>query len=296
MDPSPTTHDHWLVAIIDRVRATTRCDLGQYDPDLLRRRLAERIAEISRFGLRDYLDGLIDDPGECQHLIKLMAVEVSAFFRNPIVFELIDQQVLPEIIDRKKRLGKKEIRVWSAGCCSGEEAYSIAMLIHDQVQGRTQGCACHIFATDIHSDTLEFARRGGYSRERLDTVKLGVFRRYFTELEGRFQVCDTIRDMVLFSHHDLTAPGNATPADSIFGTFDLILCRNVLIYFSQMSQEMILRKFHASLDDEGFLVLGEAEHIHHEMESLFLPLDRHNRIYRKRRSRSRNPQNGMNDQ
>ncbi|MBF0147653.1 MAG: protein-glutamate O-methyltransferase CheR [Magnetococcales bacterium] len=289
MDPRHTSHDHWLTAIINQVRTATRCDLGQYDPDLLRRRLAERIAEINRFGLRDYLDCLIENPEECQHLIKLMAVEVSAFFRNPIVFELIDQQVLPEIIDRKRRLGKKEVRVWSAGCCSGEEAYSIAMLIHDQVQGRTRGCACHIFATDIQPDTLEFARKGIYPGERLDTVKLGMFHRYFTEREGRYQVCDTIRGMVLFSHHDLTTPGNATPADSIFGTFDLILCRNVLIYFSPASQEMILRKFHDSLDEGGFLVLGEAEHIHQELESLFFPLDRHNRIYRKLQTHAPQP-------
>ncbi|MBF0108860.1 MAG: protein-glutamate O-methyltransferase CheR [Magnetococcales bacterium] len=281
MKRPPTHHEHRLAAIIDRVRTVTRCDLGQYDADLLRRRMAQRIAETNQSGLGDYLETLTFNAGECEHLVRLMAVEVSTFFRNPIVFELIDQQVLPEIIARKKNLGKREIRAWSAGCCSGEEAYSIAMLIHERVQGQTLGCACHIFATDIQPDTLETARKGLFPRDRLGMVKLDLFDRHFIPSNGRYQVREAIRDMVSFSHHDLTAPGNTTPADSIFGTFDLILCRNVLIYFSQSSQNGIIRGFYDSLDDGGFLVLGEAEHIHHDLESLFIPLDRHNRIFKK---------------
>ncbi|MBF0625076.1 MAG: protein-glutamate O-methyltransferase CheR [Magnetococcales bacterium] len=270
--------EHWLDALIGQVWETTRCDLGRYDHTLLRRRIAERIAETALAGPQDYLTWLQQDAAECRQLVNLMAVQVSAFFRNPVVFELIDQQVLPELIARKQAHGQTGLRVWSAGCCSGEEAYTIAMLIHRQLQDR----AGHVFATDIHPDTLEYARAGIYPPDRLDAVKLGLLKRYFVPHGQDFQVDGVIRDMVHFSYHDLTIPDLGTPTDSVFGTFDLILCRNVLIYFSPEHRRHILRQLHDSLDRGGYLVLGEAEFLAGDMEARFDAMDRRNRIFRKR--------------
>ncbi|MBF0423464.1 MAG: protein-glutamate O-methyltransferase CheR [Magnetococcales bacterium] len=280
--PDQGGDERWLQAIIAQVREVTRCDLGGYDREMLLRRIAERVVHANLADLADYLACLQADTDECLQLIKVMTVQVSAFFRNPIVFEVIDQQILPEIIARKKNQGRREIRVWSAGCCSGEEAYSIAILIHNQIERPAEGCACHVFATDIQPDTLESAREGIYPREKLESTKLGLFGRYFIPIGGRFQVSETIRKMVLFSYHDLTSVNHLTPAESVFGTFDLILCRNVLIYFSPGSQADILRRLHDSLADGGYLILGEAEYVHQDLEPLFEAVDRRHRIFRKR--------------
>lgn len=221
------------------------------------------------------------DPGEADQLIAAITIKVSSFFRNPLVFELVAQEILPDIIERKGRRRNREIRIWSAGCATGEEAYSLSILIHQAMKGKLADWAILIFATDLDASAIETARAGVYARDRLESVKLGVLDKYFDAVGERFRVRPFLRRIVRFSQDDLTSPKLTSPSESIFGAFDLVFCRNVLVYFSPEVQAEVCRKLYKSLARGGYLVLGDSESLSKKMESKFQTLDSKNRIFRK---------------
>jgi chemotaxis methyl-accepting protein methylase len=213
-------------------------------------------------------------------LIDSIAINVSCFFRNPVLFELLGQRVLPEIIDRKLRGGRREIRVWSAGCASGEEAYSLAILLCEALGPDGADWQCLLFATDVDRRVLTVAEEGVYSREKLADCKLGLVDRYFTRRGERYQLDPEVRSLVRLSWDDLTSPTRVSPPQSIFGSFDLVACRNVLIYFSPEAQQRIQERLVRSLAPGGYLVLGEAEHLAEGLRPKCPAVDERNRIYR----------------
>jgi len=263
--------------LLEVVQAGTGMDLVGYRTPMLSRRLSER---LDRMGMDadQYISLCRSDETECAKLVNAIAIHVSSFFRNPVVFEILAQSVLPRLIENPS----SELRVWSAGCAAGEEAYSVAILIKEALK-RNPGAEIHplIFATDIDRDILTKAERAVYTRGSLKDTRLGWVDVYFSSLGAEFKLCDDVRKMVHFSVDDLLSPQTGVPVESIYGSFDLILCRNVLIYFSAPHQEQVLKKLYDALAIGGVLVLGDCETLVGDLNSRFRIMDAKNKIYQK---------------
>lgn len=270
-----------LAQALDHLKRSRNIDLGGYRRATLRQRLADRMEQAGIPDPSEYLLRLYSDPAECDRLIGVLAVNVTSFFRDPVVFEVLAQSVLPDIVSKAARRKSREVRVWCAGCATGEEAYSVAMLLHGALKNEGRPVRPLVFGTDINEKSLQAAQRGLYRREKMENVKLGVLDRYFIPDGEEQEVHPEIKNMVTFFADDLTAGERFAPAQSVFGGFDLVLCRNVLIYFSKELQEAVLGKLHRSLDAGGILVLGPAEFLGGPAARGFRTIDVRNRIFRK---------------
>jgi len=248
-------------------------DFNQYKEATVKRRI-ERRAQINRINdINDYRDLLNSDEFELQELYADLLIEVTEFFRDPNAFEVIRNQVLPELMEGMT--DGETVRVWVPGCASGEEAYSLAILL--QEQARVMGISPHfkMLATDIHIRSMNKASAGIYSEEALKGVPKDLISRYFDIADGHVQIKPSIRNMVFFSTHDVTR-------DPPFTRIDLVSCRNLLIYLKEDAQEKAINLLHFALRKNGYLFLGPSEHIGaiaHEFDSLS---DKW-RIYKKRR-------------
>lgn len=267
--------------VIERVRAAEGPDLSRYRRPMLTRRISNRMAQVRADGPEDYLRLLKSDSRECGELVNTIAINVSEFFRDPWIFETLRAQVLPEIVERRRAEGSRELRVWSAGCARGEEAYSAAILAHTAVAKERPEWTLRVFATDMDSSALDTAREGIFARESLLNVTLGQLDKYFFPRGDGFRARPFLREMVSFSSQDLTSPESAAPPESVFGTFDLVLCRNVIIYFEEKTQKDVCEKLTAALAEGGCLVLGDAESLRPEAGRGIITQDAAKRIYRR---------------
>jgi len=259
------------------IQRSTGTDLVGYCPRLLISRISERMVQ-ARMDADQYLSLCRNSARECADIVNAVTIHVSHFFRNPVVFEILAQSILPHLISNRKG----ELRVWSAGCAAGEEVYSAAILVDQAL--KNNGCTDvqpQIFATDIDPVVLAKAAIAVYTRECLKDTRLGVLDTYFSPAKSGFLLSDTIREMVHFSLGDLLSREVAVPVESIYGSFDLILCRNVLIYFSARHQRQVLMKLHDALASGGYLVLGDSEGLVDDLRSRFRVIDAKNRIYMK---------------
>ncbi len=270
-----------LNMILARVHQVAGIDLAGYRRPLLKRRLAARMRLLGLSDPADYLFRLETDPSECNRFIDAVGINVSSFFRNPLVFEIVRERILPEILARKRQKSSREIRIWSAGCAMGEEAYSVAILLHMAIKGEVADWTPRIFATDMDEKALEAARGAVYGRTSFESTKLGILDEYFVPNGAGFEVRPFIRKMVRFSHHDLTSRATTTPPDSVFGTFDLTLCRNVVIYFSRDTKTRVFSNICKSVARGGYLILGESESLDRNTESGMRTVDRSCKLYRK---------------
>lgn len=184
---------------------------------------------------------------------------MSHFFRNALTFEYLQKVILPNLIAKKLDANDKNLRIWSAGCSLGEEAYSIAIMINEILSKEDVDLQLHIFATDIDKNAIQFAQKGCYNFKSLENVKLGILNKYFSQDENQFVVNPEIRKRIHFSFYDLLDKKSYVPNNSIFGGFDIVFCRNVLIYFNPEYQKIIFDKIYKSLNSNGLLVLGDAE-------------------------------------
>src|SRR5215207_5079818 len=245
-----TSDDHDLHAFLDRVRERTGLDFSAYKRATIVRRLQRRMAAAGAATLPDYRRYMERHPEELQRLVASFLIKVTQFFRDPELFTYLRDRVLPGLVSEAKERG--ELRIWSAGCATGEEAYTLAMLVSDLIGDNAEELQVRIFATDIASDAVEFARRGIYTQAALEGLPPELIERHFTPVDGAFEVRKQVRSLVVFGEHDL---GNRAP----FPRTDLILCRNVLIYFTPDLQRRALQVFAYSLRHGGYLALGKAE-------------------------------------
>ena len=271
----------WLEAVLEELQRARGLDLNDYRRTTLERRLAVRMARLRLNDPGEYLERLRSDPSECDRLIESIAIKVSSFFRDPLIFELLAHRVLPRIMEPHRQEHARQIRVWSAGCAAGEEAYSVAILLAQALEDEDFPWFPYVCATDISPEALAAAQTGSYRRESFATTTLGVLERYFRPTAAGFEVIPEIRRMVHFSRYDLTSRYSLAPADSVFGSFDLVLCRNVLIYFSLDLQNRVLDKLYGALNPGGYLVLGMSESLSPEMEPRLTAMDRPHRIFQK---------------
>jgi two-component system, chemotaxis family, CheB/CheR fusion protein len=243
--------DDALRVFLTQVRDRSGIDFLQYKMPTIRRRLARLMTAAGTPTFSDYLRFLQRRPEGYQRLISAFLIKVTEFFRDPSLFEYLREQLLPQLI-AEARDRERELRVWSAGCATGEEAYSLAVLIAELLRGESDSFNIRIFGTDLDEDAIAFARRGVYPREALENVPPHLIERYFVRLGDAYEVGRQIRNMTIFGQHDL---GQRAP----FPRIDVALCRNVLIYFTKELQQRTLQLFAFSVRDGGFLLLGKAE-------------------------------------
>lgn len=231
------------------LREHRQFDLGQYKDRCIRRRIAKRLRVCKVTDFADYLKRLTTDREELDTLLATISIHVSQFFRNPDTYRILEQRILPDLCRRARAAGRSELTIWSAGCASGEEPYSLALLVDDMAVADLD---IRILASDISEPVLETAREGFFEETRLTEVPKPVLEKYFQPVERRYQVVKEVRDKVEFMRHNIMTAEEYPPAD-------LILCRNVMIYFTREEQERILSRFAQALPERGALVLGRSE-------------------------------------
>jgi two-component system CheB/CheR fusion protein len=240
-----------FVALLDRIRERSGIDFSTYKNATIVRRLHGRMGATGHTSLAAYAKQLDSDPEEYAKLISSLLIKVTEFFRDPKIFDHLRTATLPMLIEDAAEDGR-QLRVWSAGCSTGEEAYSLAIILLEALGDRARSVDVRVFATDIDGEAIAFARRGLYPPAALKKVPPEIRDRYFVKSDGGYEVSKPLRAMMTFGEHDL---GARAP----FPRIDLILCRNVLIYFAPPMQRAALETFGFSLRDDGRLVLGLSE-------------------------------------
>jgi chemotaxis protein methyltransferase CheR len=270
-----------LEAILAELRRARGLDLTGYRRATLERRLANRMTQVRLNDPLEYLQRLQSDPEECDRLIETIEIKVSSFFRDPLVFEFIAQRLLPQIMEHHRQNHNRQLRTWCAGCAAGEEAYSLAILLTQALENDDFPWLPYICATDISAAALDAAKTGRYRRESFATTTVGILDRFFKPTATGFEVIPSLRRLVQFSQDDLTSGNGMAPADSVYGSFDLVLCRNVLIYFSLDLQQRILDRLYGALNPGGHLVLGTSESLPPGFTPRLITIDRPNRVFQK---------------
>lgn len=263
-----------LGRILQQLRAQGGQGFERYKPTTVRRRVERRMGLHGLRDLADYADLLESNAGEVDLLFKEMMIGVTCFFRDPELWQILGRQVLPQLAD--KLPADAAVRAWCAGCSTGQEAYSLAMTWSDVLSARGVPRRLQVFASDLSAGAVARARAGSYKAPDLEGVSAAQRERYFVAEGGRARVTRELREMVLFARHDLTA-------DPPFGRLDLLICRNVLIYFQSDQQHELLRMFHQCLRPGGWLVLGLSETLGPAAD-LFQPVEGMPQIFRRRES------------
>jgi two-component system, chemotaxis family, CheB/CheR fusion protein len=246
-------------------------DFTGYKRSTLMRRVVKRMQSLAIENFEEYQDYLEVYPEEFDYLFNIILINVTAFFRDSSAWEYIADQILPKLIRNKKT--SDQIRIWSAGCASGEEVYTLAMLMTEILGAEEFRERVKIYATDVDEDALNQARLAVYSAKDVRTVPDELRQKYFEIVGNHYVFRQDMRHSVIFGRHDLLQ-------DAPISRLDLLVSRNTLMYFNSETQGRILSRFHFALNDNGYLFLGKAEMLLMH-SSLFMPLDLKNRIFTK---------------
>jgi len=254
----------------------SRCgiDLSRYRATTLNRRVLHRMAMTGSSGMEEYIGRLTVDADEMEKLMDIVTIHVTEFFRDRDVFNALERGYVPALIDEKTGAGHGVIRAWSAGCSTGEEAYSMAVIIDRAVRNVSPNTHIEIFGTDVSEDSCRTARKGIYSDEKIEAFPADITDEYFEKEGTAWKVTSGLRSLVKIVSHDLfTAP--------LYSHLDLIMCRNVMIHFEHEVRDEVIGNFHESLQDRGLLVLGKSEAMTGPLEDLFELVEPRYKIYRK---------------
>jgi two-component system, chemotaxis family, CheB/CheR fusion protein len=260
-----------LRTICELLRLKTGHDFSRYKANTLVRRIQRRIQVLQASNLASYTERLRQDPEEAEQLLKDLLIGVTHFFRDPEAFEALAREAVSKILDRAE--DGDDVRVWTPGCASGEEAYSVAILLREEMDRRHQRVKTQIFAGDIDEEALEVARLARYPEAIADHVSPERLERFFIKGHNFYQMSKDIREMCIFSTHNLVK-------DPPFSRLDLISCRNLLIYLGSELQHHVSLLFHYALRPGGFLFLGSSENMPAPTE-LFRTIDSKNRIFKR---------------
>jgi len=248
-------------------------DFSHYKQSTVLRRIERRLQLTQAGSLEQYVERVASDPDELDALFRDLLIGVTRFFRDEEAFEQLSSKVIPELLSRPA--SNDELRVWVAGCATGEEAYSIAILFQEQLAKRNDNRRLKILATDVHRGSIDFASRGLYDAERVAGVKPELLARYFDKRGPHYQVSPELRQLVVFAPHNVVK-------DAPFTRLDLISCRNLLIYLQPFAQKRVLSLLHFALKRHGILLLGPSENVG-ALSDDFETIDSHWRLYRKHR-------------
>jgi two-component system CheB/CheR fusion protein len=248
-------------------------DFSHYKQSTVLRRIERRLQLTQAGSLEAYVERVANDSDELDTLFHDLLIGVTRFFRDEEAFECLGKALIPELLAQKPK--SDEVRVWVSGCATGEEAYSIAILLQEELGKRNDNRRIKILATDVHRGSLDFASRGLYDAERVAGVKPDVLARYFDKRGPNYQVLPELRQMVVFAPHNVVK-------DAPFTRLDLVSCRNMLIYLQPFAQKRVLSLLHFALKRNGILFLGPSETVG-ALSDDFETIDSHWRIYKKHR-------------
>ncbi len=254
------------------VTRSTGHDFSRYKRSTVLRRLRRRMSATGTATVRDYATLLEGDEDEIRRLAEDLTINVTSFFRDVEPFDALERIVIPEILERRRT---EDVRVWVPGCSSGEEVYTIAMLLREQTDGTPQRPHMQIFGTDIDTSALVEARRGQYTSVVERQVSPERLARFFTKRGDSYTVTKNVRDLCIFTLHDLLT-------DPPFSRMDLVSCRNLLIYLEPVLQKRVVELLHYALRPGGYLLLGKAETIDPGDLELFEVVDKGARVFRRR--------------
>jgi two-component system CheB/CheR fusion protein len=271
---SPEARDEApMDTVLRLLREHLGLDFSLYKTSTVSRRVLRRVELIGASDLAVYVERLKKDPEELSALYRDLLIGVTQFFRDPEAFAYLETKVIPDLLKRVPE--NEEIRVWVAACATGEEAYSLAMLLHEQITAAGRSQNVKILSTDVHAASLATASTGIYQEEQLAHVSAARRERFFSKRQNGYHVSQDLRQMIVFAPHNITK-------DAPFTKIHLITCRNLLIYLEPEAQNTVLTFFHFGLVTGGVLFLGSSESVG-TLASEFDTIDEHSKIYRKRR-------------
>ncbi|ALM75348.1 CheR family methyltransferase [Thermococcus barophilus] len=252
-----------------------RVSQDAYKDAYLIRRIKARMRKLGINSYMEYYKLLKRDRKELDELLFTVAINVTEFFRDPVVWKRFQQKILPELVDYKKSKHQMTLKIWSAACSTGQEPYSIAMSLYEVLGDNLSGFRVSILATDIDRDALSKAMKGEYPKDAVESqVPKHMIPKYFIKDNDRYRVHPRVKRLVRFQYFNLLS--SRYPKG-----FDVIFIRNVLIYMKKEAQEEIFEKLYHSLQDHGYLILGKTETILGKSARLFKLYDLVARIYRK---------------
>ena len=261
-----------LRTLFTLLRTRTNVDFSLYKPGTLNRRIMRRMVLHKIDSIEQYVRFLQENPGEVEALFGDLLISVTGFFRDPSSFRALQKKILPRLL--RERPANAPLRIWSCGCSTGEEAYSLAIVVSEFLEQANKRIPVQIFASDLNDRGIEKARAGIYHENIVLDVSHERLRRFFTRVNGFYQINKSIRDLCVFARQNIVT-------DPPFSNLDLISCRNVLIYLAPVLQKRIMPVFHYALKPKGFLLLGSSESIG-ESGHLFELVDRKHKIYAKK--------------
>lgn len=270
---SPSIERNDLDSVYSRLESSCGVDFGQYKHGTFTRRLARRMMMAKVDQLDQYINKLDNDPAELSRLADDLMIGVTRFFRDPDGYQRLRKRSIRKIVESKS--SGDELRAWIAGCATGQEAYSIAMLIHDEMERSGTEITLKIFATDVHPDAIRFAQRGLYPQESLSEIPKELRGKYARDHKDGFEIDQDVRNSIVFARHDVLR-------DAPFTNLDLVTCRNLLIYLVDDAQTRVLGAFAHALRSRGVLWLGPSE-TPGDLAEDFTPLDKHWRLFQKER-------------
>lgn len=268
------TQDRYFELLKREIFKDTSMDFNQYKNNYLKRRLNVRMRVKGVSTYDKYLRIIKSDSNEYNFLLNDITINVTQFFRDPEVFHIIENEILPLVIYEKVKKKRKVMRFWSAGCASGEETYSLSILIKDLLDEKFDTFIVSIYGTDIDNNCLEAAKKGKYLPRQVENVKPRDLNRYFAFNGEMYEISDEIKEMVRFRKQDLF---NGIKG----GHYDIIFCRNVMIYFTKDMQEKLFETFYNSLNIGGYLVIGKTEGLFGNSRHKFEIVNCRERIYQK---------------
>lgn len=272
--PAATENERRVKSILDLLRNDVGVDFSHYKPSTIRRRIARRMALHGLDNPGGYAKYLRENPTEVKKLFEDLLIPATRFFRDSEAFRTLQKDVLPRLF--KGRAAGSAVRVWSVGCSTGEETYSLAILLLEHMAANRIAASLQLFGTDLSERAVDFARAGHYPPEIERDVSRERLERYFAKAERGYVVSKAVRDVCIFARHNILR-------EPPFSHLDLVSCRNVLIYMDTTLQHQVLPILHYSLNPGAFMLLGSSENVS-GMGHLFAPIHREHKIYSKQPS------------
>ncbi|MGA9771402.1 MAG: CheR family methyltransferase [Blastocatellia bacterium] len=266
---SNADNDGEFEALVDYLKRTRGFDFTAYKRPSIQRRIQKRVTQVGADGFASYLDYLEVHPDEFLHLFNTVLINVTYFFRDDIAWDYLKNEVISRIVSGK--MSNDPLRVWSAGCSTGEEAYTIAMILEEALGEEQFHERVKIYATDADEEALMQARAASYTSKQVEAIPALFLEKYFERSDTRYLFRKDLRRNVIFGRHDLIQ-------DAPISRIDLLMCRNTLMYFNADTQARILSNFHFALDDAGYLFLGKSEMLLTH-SNFFIPVDLKRRVF-----------------
>jgi len=264
--------DKDVTLLLSKIEKATGFDASQYRFSTLMRRLNLRLSATRSSNYREYMRVLKKDPEECQKFIKTLTINVTDFFRDKEVFLFLKKNFFPQLIETADKRKRRTLSIWSMGCSRGQEPYSLAILWHEFLGSKINDYNIKILATDVDGEALIRAKSGLYTPRETANLSKTLLRKHFSNQDGMFKIKPNLQKMIKFKQYDII---KGHPP----GKFDVVLCRNVFIFFESQLQKKLLKKLYVSLKRDGILILGRSEMLHDEEH--FQCLSHHFHIYKK---------------